>query len=228
MIEAFIRAIGDLGHPAMGRIVLKAAALAILVLALLATGLWVALSSLPSFPPPWGWLSHFASVVGAILLAWLLFPIMMSIAIGLFEEDIAAIAERVHPLLHPDGSSHWTAVLARSLGLLLWGVILNMAALPLFFIAALLTPFYPIVFYVLNGYLLGQAYFTSVAARYIPLGQARRMGRRHWRQLTIAGTLITLLLTIPLVNIIAPVLATAAMVHLYARLGTGRGARDGR
>ena len=39
--------------------------------------------------------------------------------------------------------------------------------------------------------------------------------RRHRGQLFLAGIIITFLLTLPLINLIAPVVATAVMVHLY-------------
>jgi uncharacterized protein involved in cysteine biosynthesis len=41
----------------------------------------------------------------------------------------------------------------------------------------------------------------------------RELRRSEWRRLFVMGVIIAFLLTVPLVNFVAPVLATAAMVH---------------
>ena len=42
----------------------------------------------------------------------------------------------------------------------------------------------------------------------------RRVRRRVRGQVFMAGVLIAILLTVPFVNLVAPIIATAAMVHL--------------
>jgi uncharacterized protein involved in cysteine biosynthesis len=54
-----------------------------------------------------------------------------------------------------------------------------------------------------------------VAARRLDPVEARSLRRRHGRTLFIAGVLIAFLLTIPFVNLVAPVVGTAAMLHLF-------------
>jgi uncharacterized protein involved in cysteine biosynthesis len=44
--------------------------------------------------------------------------------------------------------------------------------------------------------------------------------RRYRGQLFVAGVVIALLLTVPFVNLIAPVIGVAAMVHLYYSMNT--------
>jgi uncharacterized protein involved in cysteine biosynthesis len=79
----------------------------------------------------------------------------------------------------------------------------------------LIPPVFPFVFYGVNGYLLGREYFELVAARRLDPAEARSLRRRHGRTLFIAGVLIAFLLTIPFVNLVAPLVGTAAMVHLF-------------
>ena len=89
-------------------------------------------------------------------------------------------------------------------------VILNILALPLYFVP----PFNLFVFYALNGYLLGREYYELVAHRRIEPAEARRLRAAFRGQCFVAGVAIALLMTVPLVNLLAPVIGTAAMVHL--------------
>ena len=43
---------------------------------------------------------------------------------------------------------------------------------------------------------------------------ARRVRRRFRAQVFVAGVLIAIMMTVPFVNLVAPIIATAAMVHL--------------
>jgi uncharacterized protein involved in cysteine biosynthesis len=99
---------------------------------------------------------------------------------------------------------------------------LNILVLPIYFV-----PFLNIfVFYTLNGYLLGREYFETVALRRLSAGEARELWRKEKRRLIVAGAVITLMLTIPFLNLVAPVVATAFMLHLFQSMRvTAGGAR---
>ena len=53
-----------------------------------------------------------------------------------------------------------------------------------------------------------------VAHRRATPDQARHLRQVHKGQLFLAGVVIAFMMTLPIVNLIAPVIATAAMVHL--------------
>ncbi len=57
-----------------------------------------------------------------------------------------------------------------------------------------------------------------VAWRRLEPAAADRLRRRHWLRLWLLGILLALLSTIPLVNLLAPLIATAAMVHEVEKL----------
>ena len=90
----------------------------------------------------------------------------------------------------------------------------------------------------LNGYLLGREYFELVAGRRLPWSTVRALRQRTRARLWLAGAVIALLLTVPVLNLVAPVVAVAFMVHLFEGLRRGpdvlparsavAGARDGR
>ncbi|MEE2760055.1 MAG: EI24 domain-containing protein, partial [Pseudomonadota bacterium] len=94
------------------------------------------------------------------------------------------------------------------------GIVLNIIALPFVIVLFFFPPFNLFVFYGLNGYLLGREYFELVSHRRFHPENALQLRRRFRTQLIVAGTLIAILMTVPIVNLVAPIIATAAMVHL--------------
>src|SRR3546814_18922147 len=73
-------------------------------------------------------------------------------------------------------------------------------------------------FYLLNGYLLGREYFEMVAVRRLDLAGAKRLRRDFRGRVVLAGAVIAFLLTIPLVNLVTPMIATAFMLHVFEGL----------
>jgi uncharacterized protein involved in cysteine biosynthesis len=87
----------------------------------------------------------------------------------------------------------------------------------LFFYALL--PFLAVpIFYALNGYLLGREYFTVAAMRREGRAGAKAMQQRYNGQIWMAGVLMAIPLTIPLMNLFIPILGAATFTHLYHRL----------
>jgi len=74
------------------------------------------------------------------------------------------------------------------------------------------------LFYALNGYLLGREYFELAASRRIDPVSARNLRKRHRILVYFAGVVIAFLFSIPFVNLIAPLLGAAWMVHLFHRV----------
>lgn len=72
-----------------------------------------------------------------------------------------------------------------------------------------------VLYYVLNGRLLAREYYYAVALRYADRAAADEMFDRfkpHW---TRAGVVIALLMTVPVVNVISPLIAMAFMQRLF-------------
>jgi uncharacterized protein involved in cysteine biosynthesis len=100
------------------------------------------------------------------------------------------------------------------LGVLLVGNILA------FVLAALLPIFALPIFYMLNGYLLGREYFTLAAQRREGREGAKALRKNYSGQIWIAGCLMAVPLSFPLVNLFIPVLGAATFTHLYHRLAS--------
>ena len=94
-------------------------------------------------------------------------------------------------------------------------IAVNLLALPIYLLLLFLPPFNLLVFYMVNGYLLGREYFELVAVRRLEAAEAGRLRRQARGRVLLSGVVIAILLTIPLVNIVMPVVAAAFMVHVF-------------
>lgn len=166
------------------------------------------------------------------LLSWAAFGVMMFLSVflmvpvasvftGFYLEDVADAVEDLHYPHLPDAPKLGIAENLREsinfFGLLV-GV--NIVALVLFFFVG---PFAPILFWAVNGYLLGREYFQMAATRRLGRDGAIRLRRRHPVQIWLAGTLMAMPLSVPLINLLIPILGAATFTHLVHRLnGTGR------
>lgn len=216
MFTAFAQAFAQLGDPRIRRVVwLSLAATAGLYFALVGT-LWFLLGSTAVVALPWA--DMLIDVLGGIAvfaLALLLFPAVVSMIVGVFLDDVAdAVEERHYPNLAPPRRQSLGESLRAGLRLGGLAVLLNLLFLPLFFVPILNL----VVFYGLNGYLLSREYFELVALRRNDAEAVRALRSRHRIRLWLVGAGITVIATIPILNMVFPVIGVAAMVHTAHRL----------
>jgi len=226
MFSAFAKALDQLGDPRTRRVFWTG----IVVAAVTFAGLWAAifylLASTQAFDGPWlGWLDWVLDILGGaatLVLTWLLFPAVITLVVGIMLESVAdAVEDRYYPDLP---KSQGPGLLASTLSALRFAAILVLLNL-LLLVFLFFPPVFPFVFYAVNGYLLGREYFELVALRRLSPAEARALRQRHSGGLLVVGVTIALLLTVPLVNLLTPVVATAAMVHLFE---AWRGGQRGR
>jgi CysZ protein len=216
LLIALFKAFAQLSDPALRRVMWRGLGLAVgLFVLLLALASW-GLSTLAFFDIEWlNWIVAGLGGLGAVFLAWLLFPGAMLAIQGVLLDDAATAVERQH---YPDVTAK-PAPLAQSLtsAMRLAGltIVLNLLALPFYIFAALLTPF---IYYGLNGYLLGREYFEMVALRRMDSSLARAMRQRHGGTLFMAGVVVAGLFSIPIVGWFMPAVAAAFMVHVFEAL----------
>ena len=79
-------------------------------------------------------------------------------------------------------------------------------------------PFALFIFWGLNGFLLGREYFTLAAMRRVGRAQAKVLRKRYAWRIWAAGILMAMPLSIPLLNLVIPILGAATFTHLYHRL----------
>ncbi|WP_142849171.1 EI24 domain-containing protein [Telmatospirillum sp. J64-1] len=216
MFTALFRGFAQLSDPRCRRIIWIGIAVALLVQVLLTAGLYWLLSSTAFFQI--GWLDLTTDILGVLavfVLSLFLFPSVVTAVAGLLLDDVARAAENRHyPDLPPVRDQSLAEGIGAGLRLAALGIALNLLVLPLYFIPVVNV----MVLYGLNGYLLGREYFEVVALRRLDPGQARSLRLAHRGYLWICGAIITFLLTLPLVNLVAPVVATAFMLHIFEAL----------
>jgi CysZ protein len=216
MIKALTRAISQLSDPAISRVVWRSIAGAILGFLTMAGLVWILLfqTRLTDYP----WLDNTIDVLGGLAvfgLAYLFFPAVVAAISGLLLERVAnAVERRYYPGLPPaHGQSLWTEIFG-ALRFLAVVVALNLLVLPAYLIPGVNL----MIFYVLNGCLLSREYFELVALRRMTPQSARIMRKAHTAKLFAAGVIVAFFSTIPLVNLLVPVVATAFMVHIFQGL----------
>lgn len=236
ILADFLRAVGQIGDRRFRRVLFLGL---ILTFALLAGVYALFLGAIQILTPdsitiPW------VGEVGGLdtLLSWgsLVFMIGLSVFLmvpvaaaftGFFLDDVAqAVEDRHYPGLPPATPVPLMDQLIDSANFFGVLVALNVLALVLYAFAG---PFIPVVFWGLNGFLLGREYFTLVAMRRLGRQGARELRRRHPAQVWLAGVLMAAPLSVPIVNLLIPVLGVATFTHLYHRLvgdASFRGSRN--
>lgn len=218
MTSAFIKAIRQLGDPNVRRLVWASIGASAVIFVLLWIGVGFLLTKTALFSI--GWLDTVVDVLGGLttlVVTWLLFPAVVSATIGLFLDRVADAVEQQHyPHLPPVRESPMGEVIATTARFLAVMIGLNLVLL----IFLLFPPVFPFVFYAVNGYLLGREYFEMVSLRRMTPDEVGPLRNKHRNQLFLAGVATAFLLTVPFVNLLAPIISTAAMVHLLEKWRT--------
>jgi uncharacterized protein involved in cysteine biosynthesis len=160
------------------------------------------------------------AAIGAIALAsFFLFPAVMATIMAFLLDDIAqAVERRYYPELPAGRQQPLGEAILGNLVFILVTLLLNLLVLPLYLVLIWIPPLNLLLFYLLNGYLLGREYFEMVAVRRLDLKEAKGLRRGNRGRVILAGAVITFLLTIPLVNLVTPIIATAFMLHVFEDL----------
>lgn len=228
MLGFLSKALSQLGDPVLRRVLLIGVAGSAVVFISLNVLVWwifsstVDLSSLSL----WGWLEDVLDwiagfVVGLSLLivSAVLFPGVSTIIVGFFLEDVVvAVEARYYPNEPPARPQPASEVVASTARFALMVIGLNLLCLPFYLILMFIPPLNLVLYYVLNGYLISREFFELVALRRMEPAAALNMRRQSRGKIMVAGILLTFVLTIPIVNFLTPVIATAFMVHVFHSL----------
>jgi CysZ protein len=220
VIRAFELAIRQLGDPKLRAVLWQSLALSLLLQAAIAAFAWWGLQRYAHFDI--GWVNGLIRWLGAaavVVLALMLFPASFGIVISIFMERIADIVEREHyPQLGPArGIPIWTGIWT-GLVFLVAVVVLNLVMLPFYIVAIFVAGLGAVLFYGINGWLTARLYYEQVALRRMDPGEVKAWRRANGWVLWLTGVVIVFLATIPILNLIVPVLGTAAMVHVAQSL----------
>jgi CysZ protein len=213
MLTALRLAFADLLRPEQRGPILISIASALTLLIALCLGAALLLSRLHLAGIPWlDTTIEIAGSLAALVLAWALFPAMTMLILGFVLDRVVAAVERRHyPELPPARHIGAGEALVSALRILALALVVNLLLLPVYF----LPPINLFIYYGLNGYVVGREYFELVALRRLDGAAARAMWRWHRGRLILAGVVIVFLLSLPLFNLVAPVVAAAFMLHVF-------------
>jgi len=223
MLSAFTLALAQLGDRRILAVLGKSVALTLAVFAGLGAVGWLGLgpalvwagldAGSAANASAIGSLRALLAIVLTLLAGWLLFRLIALAVLQLFADEVVAAVELRH---YPAAAAS-----ARKLGLaeearngikgLIRALLYNLAALP---VALLLLPTAvgpAVVFGLVNAVLLGRELSDMVALRHAGPAIPGALTR------AVLGGVVVVLLTVPLLNLLAPVLGAAMATHLVHR-----------
>ena len=149
------------------------------------------------------------------MLLILLLPAFVGLIASFMLEWICrAVEARYYPDLPEARSQSITEAIVIGLRFAVILILLNILLLLLIFFP----PVYFVVGWALNGYLLGREYFELVACRRLNHAEIRATRRSHGVATWLAGLVIAVIASIPIVNLFLPLFGTAFMLHTFERL----------
>ncbi len=217
MISAFAKAIAQLPEPAFRKVFLKSFLVTLVVMIvgglLVVSGFEYLRETFASWLP--GIVSDFLGSIAFVVGVWLFSPVIATAVITtFFMGEILAAVERAHyPHDVPGKDLPLVEEVLVGVRFIVVVIFLNLLALP-----TLLIGIGFFVYLALNGYLMGREYFEAVAHRYSDIKSAKALRSRERGRILMAGVLIAVLFTIPIVNFLAPVIAPVAMIHIFKGL----------
>ncbi len=225
ILDALTRGLAQLPDPRFRRVLFLGIGLTIgLLFAITVLFVWLVGLFVPdTFSLPW--IGEIAWIDDA--LSWAVVPLMLVLSIflmvpvasaftGIFLDDVAdAVEARHYAHLGPAPAVSLAETLKDSAGFLGVIVAANLAALVPYL---LLAPLAPLIFVALNGYLLGREYYQLIAMRRLGRAGAREARRRNAGTIWLAGAIMAIPLTVPVLNLLVPIVGAATFTHLFHRL----------
>ena len=222
---SFTAALGQMGDPRFLRVLALGLALTVaLLFGVYGATLWLLdwlapeTISIP-FVGPVGGIDTLIGIGSILLMIGLSVFLMVPVASAfssLFLDSVAqAVEDRHYPTLPAARSLPLTDTIIGSINFFGLVVFLNVLALIGYVFAG---PLAPVLFWVVNGYLLGREYFSLAAERRLPKAEARALRKANGGRVWLAGILMAAPLSVPIVNLIIPLLGAATFTHLFHRL----------
>lgn len=214
LFSPLVRALEQLGDRAFLGVLLRSVVWSAgCFLALYVTSLW-GVQHLLRLHGILAWAADLLGTVGASLLAfWLFLPVAAVIATLYIDRIAWAVERRHYPWLPPARGAPIPAQIADGISLGLRILLLNLVALVL----ALIPGIGFLLGWAIAAYAIGRGLFVAVAMRRMPRPAAMALYRRSRGAVLAQGGIIALAAYIPLLNLLIPVIGTAAMVHVLDR-----------
>ncbi len=210
------RAAAQLFDPVIQGVVLRSVALAAAVFVALLVGSVFGVRDMVAQLASWpGWIAWIIGALGgigaALLALWLFVPAAVLIATMYMERVAVAVERRWYPTLPPPRAAPWAAQA--------WdGAVLSLQLIPLQLLTLILTLFVPglglVLGFCITGWAIGRGLFVAVAMRRMDRPAALQLYEQRRAAVLLPSMALAALGVVPFANLLVPVLAIAAMVHV--------------
>jgi CysZ protein len=236
MIDAAVSTLSQMFSPPFRRVLLKSIGLALLLITLIGVGVFHLFTWLATLGQGWAegtlgsgahlplvvlaWILSIAAGLGILVGSVFLMPAVAALVGSFFVDEIAEEVERTYYPADPPGRALPVGqALVQGTKTALVAVLVYLVAMPFLLFAG----FGAVIFFVATAYLLSREYFELAAMRFRTPDEARRLRKQHQGTVFTAGLLIAGFVSIPVVNLAAPLFAMALMVHVHKRIAAAVG-----
>ena len=231
MLEDAVKALAQMFTPALRAVLWKAIGLALALIIIVAIALdrlivWLVGQGGVSVETTFGphahlpveaiaWLLSVAASFGILLGGIFLMPAVTSFVAGFFADQIAEEVEHEHYPAEPVGAPLplGRAIIEGGKTALL-AILVYICVTPFLLFAG----FGAVIFFLATAWLLAREYFELAAMRFHPAWEAKALRKQNAGTVYLAGLLIALFVSVPIVNLATPLFAMALMVHVHKRI----------
>ena len=231
MIDAVAKALAQMFTPALRAVLMKAVGLALLLIIIVGVVLQRLLSALATNSATWAeqasgfahhavwnllaWVLSIMAGLGIITGALFLMPTITAFVGSFFVDETAEAIEREYYPAEPVGRAlPFFRAMIEGLKIAALTLVVYFCALPFIFFAGLGV----IILFLANSYLLGREYFELAAMRFHPAYEAKAMRKTNAAYVFLAGMVIAVFVSIPVVNLATPIFGMAFMVHIHKHM----------
>jgi CysZ protein len=235
MLDEALTAFSQLFTPPLRAVLMKAVGLALLLIVIIGIALNRIFSALAASGATWAeqttgvaphaawatlaWVLSIMASLGVITGALFLMPTIAAFVGSFFVDEVADAVERgTYPAEPPGQTLPLLRALIEGVKFALLVLAVYLCALPFIFFAGLGV----IILFLANAYLLGRQYFEFAAMRFRTPHEAKALRKANAPYIFLAGMVIAVFVSIPLVNLATPIFAMAYMVHIHKRMSGPR------
>ena len=235
MLDAAAKALAQMFTPALRGVLLKAVGLALVLIVVIGVVLERFLSAMAEHGATWAeqasgfaphaawqliaWILSIMAGIGIVTGALFLMPTIAAFIGSFFVDEVGEAVEREYYPAEPPGRAlPFFRALIEGLKIAWLTLLVYFCALPFILFAGLGV----VILFVANSYLLGREYFELAAMRFRPPYEAKAMRKANAASVFLAGMVIAVFVSIPVVNLATPIFAMAFMVHVHKRMSGKR------
>jgi uncharacterized protein involved in cysteine biosynthesis len=235
MIDAAVEALSQMFKPTLRHVLFKAVGLALILIMIIGILMQRLLAAWAETGANWAeqatgvaphaawsalaWILSIMAGLGIITGALFLMPVVTAFVGSFFVDEIAEAVEREHYPAEPLGRAlSFFRALLEGLEFAALALLVYLCALPFVLFAGLGV----IILFLANSYLLGREYFELAAMRFRPPHEAKAMRKTNAVYIFLAGMVVAVFVSIPVVNLATSIFAMAFMVHIHKKLSGSR------